>query len=137
MRGHAGEELDERVVEERRAHLERGEHARAVDLREDVVRQVRLRVEVDELRHPVACPLGAVEGPEAGERIDGRRLDEQRPLLGRREGAEPELVPRRGRLDRAAQEALELEVEAEVVVETGRRSASGTTTRSWRPRGTA
>ena len=57
----------------------------------------------------------AVERPHAGERIDGRRVDEQRALLASREGAEPQLVPGRRRLDRAAQEALELEVEAEVI----------------------
>ena len=64
-----GQELDELDVEERRPHLERARHARAVDLHEDVVLQVRLRVQVDQSLDPVLASA-ALANSAAAPRTD-------------------------------------------------------------------
>ena len=113
-RRHPSEELHELDVEERRPDLERARHARPVDLHEDVVLQVRRRVEVDR---------AARAGRRVGRVANARRCSakgsagcatEQRACSA---GVnEPSQVGCRtsGGSARPAEEALELEVEAEV-----------------------
>src|SRR5919109_4161232 len=88
-RRNPSDELDEIDVEEGRSHLQRAGHARAVDLCEDVVLEVRPRVDVDESLEPVSRRTLVVRLPMHVERIV-RLKGEKRTLLPRREGAEPD-----------------------------------------------
>ena len=55
---HASErEIDQPWIQKRRAHLERTQHARAIDLDEDVVDEIRLKI------NRRALTEGAVTGP--------------------------------------------------------------------------
>ena len=80
--GHAAEELDQIDVQERRAHLERARHAGPIDLRQDVVLEIGLRIDVEQSFEAVRR-RGVLEGaPLLLERV-GRAAREERLLLGR------------------------------------------------------
>ena len=134
--GTRAEELDEVDVEERRTHLQRARHARSIDLHEDVVLEVRLRIEVDQPLDRIAGRRGVEDALRWSARaVDGGATSSAACSSGD-EDAEPRRMSRGRRLGSAPQEALELEVEAEV--RRRHRQAIGerdTTVRSWSTRG--
>ena len=84
-----GGELDHLVVQEGRAHLERGRHAHPVDLDQDVVGEPGLEVHVEELAQRVEararaskCRANAVEGIVAAE-VSAELGRQERRLVGR------------------------------------------------------
>ena len=113
-RRHAAEELDELDVEEGRAHLERARHARPVDLHQDVVLQVGRRVRGRSGARAGSVGRRCEAPPLLRERVAGCAVEQGRLLVGR-ERAEPRRDDgRRPGSRRSAEEALDLEVEAEV-----------------------
>ena len=119
------EELDEVDVEERRSHLQRAGHARPIDLHQDVVLEIRLRIEVDQPHEPSSAGRGGiVDASLVGQCVPWRPVKERGSSDA--EGPEPRRVARRGRSAAARSEPLQLEVEAEVAGRTGSRSTSGT-----------
>ena len=67
-----GRELDDVVVEQRHARLDRVRHAHAIDLRQDVLRQIGLEVEAHHLARPRQVPASRSNRP-AGASLRDRR----------------------------------------------------------------
>src|SRR5213594_3812460 len=81
-----GDELDEDVIEQRDARLQRHQHARPVDLREDVLRKVGLHVDVLERGQVIGLvtsgdervePRGAGVGADLGARLGRQQVVER------------------------------------------------------------
>ena len=114
--GQRSGELNDSVVEEGRPDFERVRHAHAVALVEDVVGQIEQLVQpevaVDE------ADLGGLGREAQGQGVGGGpvAIPAQGALLFGREGAVPEKMGGVGGEQRAAEEALELVLEADLVV---------------------
>ena len=110
--------VDQLGVQERGPDLQAAGHARPVDLGQDVLGQVGVLIQRQRARQRVGA------GGEAAARAQVLGLDVDRVAgstsrprdLRPRERAEPALMRQRQRLGGAAEELLELEVEAEVAV---------------------
>ena len=91
-------EFSDAGIEIRRAHFQTNRHTRAIDFCQDVFRQIKLRIQaLHALDHVVRVAFG--EHPAriavdiAVTRLP-RVVGQERVLLGRRERAEPDVVPR-------------------------------------------
>jgi hypothetical protein len=137
IRRDAVHELDERVVEERRPHLERARHAGAVRLHQDVVLEVEAAVEIDHALERIAARAFGFGGRDVLVDVDAAAVHEQPSLFPRPERPEPHLVAHARRMRCAEQEALELEIEAEVVGRyrqaLGERHDDAVVQRPWQP----
>ena len=111
------DELDKRIVQERRPGFQRASHARPVHFHENVVLHVELAVKVNQPLHR-AGGGGAVllRIQYVIVTIDLPGIGEQAALLLRDEGPDPHLVAQLRPPAGAPQEALELEVQAEVLM---------------------
>ena len=109
-------ELHQAAIEERHARLERVRHAHAVDLHQNVGRQVELRVDVLQAVELAAVGLGVQRLEEAHRRLARRARPPSRVERGLRvlvEDRLPPEVPGGRRQVRAGDEALRLVVEAD------------------------